>query len=72
MANKIRNSLEWYYQRLVNDPCEHTYNDFKVRCNELMDLVYKMWLNDLISDKVKEKCYEVFKEYGFKTIKYIF
>lgn len=72
MANKIRNSLEYYYQRLVNDPCKETYDAFKIKSAELVDLVYKMWLNDLISDKTKEKCYEVLKEYGFKTIKYIF
>lgn len=72
MSNKIRNSLEYYYQRLVNDPCKETYDTFMIRSAELVDLVYKMWLNDLISDKTKEKCYEVLKEYGFKTIKYIF
>lgn len=72
MANKIRKSLDYYYKKLVNNPCKQTYDAFKLRRTELVDLIYKMWLNDLISDKVKKECYEVFKEYDSKTIKYIF
>ena len=72
MANKIKNTLDWYYQRLVNDPCKQTYDDYRAKNTELTDLIYKMWQNDLISDKVADSCYEVLKDYGFKTIKYAF
>jgi hypothetical protein len=72
MANKIKNALDWYYKRLVEEPCKQTYDDFKAKNTELSDLIYKMWQNDLISDKVKNECYDVLRVYGLKTIKYIF
>lgn len=72
MANKIKNAIDWYYQRLVKDPCKQTYDDFKAKDAELSDLIYKMWQNDLISDKVKDECYDVLRQYGIKTIKYAF
>ena len=72
MAKKIIQALEWYYQRLIKNPCKETYRDFNAKYNELSDLIYKMWQNDLISDKVKDECYEVLKDYGFKTVKYAY
>lgn len=72
MANKIKNTLDWYYQRLVKDPCKQTYDDFKAKDAELSDLIYKMWQNDLISDKVKDECYDVLRQYAIKAIKYNF
>ena len=70
MANKIKNTLDWYYQRLVENPCKHTFKEYVAKDKELSDLIYKMWVNDLISDKVKEECYKVLKEYGVKAMKY--
>lgn len=70
MANKIKKTLEWYYQRLVEEPCKRTYKEYKAKDEELGNLIYKMWQNDLISDKVKDECYNVLKEYGFKVLKY--
>lgn len=72
MKNKVRNALDWYYQRLVNEPCKETYNDFNDQYKELVDLIYRMWKVDLISDRVKDECFEVLTEYGHKTIKYTF
>jgi hypothetical protein len=71
MANKIKNAIDWYYQRLVKDPCKQTYDDYKDKYEELSDLIFKMWQNDLISDKVKIECYEALGEYSTLTIKYL-
>ena len=71
MKNKVRQALDWYYQRLVKEPCKQTYDDFKAKDAELSDLIYKMWQNDLISDKVKDECYKVLQDYGWKAIKYM-
>lgn len=71
MANKIKNAIDWFYQRLVKEPSKQNYDEFKAKDTELSDLIYKMWQNDLISDKVRDECYQVLKDYAWKAVKYM-
>lgn len=67
MANKIRENLEdwlrWYEEGSATK--EEVHN----RINEYNDLIFRMWQNDLISNKVKNECYEVTKEFAWNFIK---
>lgn len=65
MAHKIYNQLEWYYNHIKTNPSQYSYEVFKAKCDELSDLIYKMWLNDLISDKVSQECYKVINDMTF-------
>lgn len=65
MAQKIYNQLEWYYNQIKTNPSRFTYDEFKAKSNELSDLIYKMWQNDLISDKVSQDCYKVISDMSF-------
>ena len=70
MAKKIKNAIDWYFQRLVENPSKETKKDFNSKYNELADLIHNMWKNDLISDNVKSECYKVLEWYGWQSIKY--
>lgn len=70
MSNKIYNSIKWYMDRLVENPCEQTKKDFNCEWRELSDLIYDMWKHDLISDKVMKDCYDVLTDIAIKTVKY--
>lgn len=56
MANKIKANVELWV-KIFNDG-NATLQELKNKYSELSDLIYKMWQNDLISDKVKDDCYE--------------
>lgn len=56
MARKIREQVEFWI-RIYNEG-HATYEELDSKRNELGDLIYKMWQNDLISDKVQKECYE--------------
>lgn len=59
----------WYIARIDNDTTGIKWHDAYEKLRELNDLIYKMWMNDLISDKIKEECYEVTKELGWEIMK---
>lgn len=55
MANKIKANVELWI-KIFNEG-NATLKDLKSQQLELSDLIYKMWQNDLISDKVRDDCY---------------
>ena len=72
MAQILYNQLEWYYNRIKTNPSRHTYKLFKDKCDELSDLIYKMWQNELISDKVSQECYKVISDMTFDVTEYYY
>jgi len=69
MAKKVRENLEQHLDWLREGNMR--IEDVEANHREINDLIFKMWQNDLISDKVKDECYEVVKELGYKLIREI-
>lgn len=62
MANKLRarveNLIRYYNEK------HYSYEDLKTEYYKLLDLVYNMWSEELISDTQKDGCYEVISDFG--------
>lgn len=60
MANKVRANMEmwlrWYEEG------RETKDEIKKQFAEVSDLIYRMWQQDFISDKVKDECFAVYSE----------
>lgn len=67
MANKIRQNMEWYMEHASES--QDRWKEANDHLNELSDLVFKMWQNDLISDKVKSDCFKVIEDIGWQMMK---
>lgn len=67
MANKIKaimeNHLRWYSEGKA------TIKELRDNYETLLDLVYKNWREELISDKVKNECYGVLTKYQSELFK---
>lgn len=65
MANKIKKQLQdwlrWF--REGRTTAKEVVNEL----NEIETLIYRMWQHDLISDKVKDDCFKITKDFAWNN-----